>query len=88
MPYAAAPGLTISVIVCAHNEEAFLAACLHSLLAQARPPDEIVVVNNGSTDRTGEIARSINGVAVIEEPRRGLVIARERGRSVASSGTS
>lgn len=77
--------MTISVIVCAHNEEAFLGSCLHSLLAQTRPPDEIVVVNNDSTDRTGEIARSIKGVVVVDEPRRGLVIARERGRSVARS---
>jgi glycosyltransferase involved in cell wall biosynthesis len=72
--------LTISVIVCAHNEEAFVAACVHSLLAQTRPPDEIIVINNASTDRTGAVARAINGVRVIDEPEKGLVRARERGR--------
>lgn len=72
--------MTISVIVCAHDEEAFLAPCLHSLLAQSRLPDEILVVNNASVDRTGEVAAAIPGVRVVDEPRKGLVVARERGR--------
>ena len=44
---------TITAIVCAFNEAPILPACLHSLLSQTRPPDEIVVVNNASTDQTG-----------------------------------
>lgn len=72
------------MIVCAHNEEAFLAGCLHSLLAQTRPPDEIVVVDNASVDRTGAVARTVPGVRVVDEPRKGLVTARERGRREAS----
>lgn len=72
--------MTISVIVCAHNEEAFLAPCLHSLLAQTRVPDEILLIDNASTDRTREVAAAIPGVRVIDEPRKGLVVARERGR--------
>jgi len=71
---------TISVIVCAHNEERFLGPCLHSLLAQTRRPDEILVVNNASTDDTREVAAALPGVRVVDEPRKGLVIARERGR--------
>lgn len=77
--------VTISVIVCAHNEERFVAPCLHSLLAQSRPADEVLVINNASTDRTGEIAAAIPGVHVIDEPRKGLVVARERGRQEATS---
>lgn len=76
--------MTISVIVCAHNEERYLAACLHSLLAQTRPPDELLVISNASTDRTTAVAAAIPGVRVVEEPRRGLVRARERGRQEAS----
>lgn len=72
--------VTISVIVCAHNEERFLAACLYSLLAQSRVPDEILVINNASSDGTQAIAAAIGGVRVVDEPRKGLVIARERGR--------
>jgi glycosyltransferase involved in cell wall biosynthesis len=77
--------VTISVIVCAHNEERFIAPCLHSLLAQSRLADEIIVINNASADRTGEIASAIPGVRVIHEPRKGLVVARERGRQEARS---
>ncbi|HXG90358.1 MAG TPA: glycosyltransferase family A protein [Vicinamibacterales bacterium] len=76
--------MTTTVIVCAHNEERFIAACLHSLLAQTRLPDEIIVINNASTDATGVVARQVPGVRVIDEPRKGLVIARERGRCEAS----
>jgi glycosyltransferase involved in cell wall biosynthesis len=71
--------LTVTVIVCA-NEERFIAACLHSLLAQTRLPDEILVINNASTDHTGEAARAVPHVRVIDEPEKGLVKARERGR--------
>jgi glycosyltransferase involved in cell wall biosynthesis len=70
----------MSVIVCAYNEERYIAACLHSLLAQTRPPDQIIVVDNASTDRTGQVARSAGPVRVIYEPRKGLVRARETGR--------
>lgn len=75
--------MTISVIVCAHNEERFIAPCLHSLLAQSRVADEILLINNASSDRTGEVARKIPGVRVIDEPNKGLVVARERGRNEA-----
>jgi glycosyltransferase involved in cell wall biosynthesis len=77
--------LTFTVIVCAHNEERYLPACLHSLLAQTRCPDEILVVNNASTDATGAVAEAIPRVRVVDEPRKGLVVAREAGR-LASTG--
>jgi glycosyltransferase involved in cell wall biosynthesis len=75
--------LATSVIVCAHNEERTLPGCLHSLLAQTRLPDEIVVVNNASTDATGDVARRVGNVRVVDEPRKGLVTARETGRAEA-----
>ena len=74
----------LSVIVCAHNEADFLPACLHSLLAQTRVPDEIVVVNNASTDATRAVAQQIPYVYVVDEPRKGLVVARETGRLAAT----
>ena len=70
----------ITVIVCAHNEERFIAACLCSVLAQTRTSDEILVVNNASDDRSGAIAGTLPGVRVVDEPRKGLPRARERGR--------
>jgi glycosyltransferase involved in cell wall biosynthesis len=68
-----------SVIVCAYNEERLLPGCLHSLLQQSFPPYEIIVINNASTDRTAAVA-TIPGVRVVDEPRKGLVVARETGR--------
>ena len=76
--------LTVSVIVCAHNEARFLPACLHSLLAQTRTPEEILVVDNASTDETGAVAAQIPNVRVVREPREGLVVARETGRRAAA----
>jgi glycosyltransferase involved in cell wall biosynthesis len=75
--------LTVSVIVCAHNEATYISACLHSVLAQTRTPDQIIVVDNASTDGTAALARQVPHVEVVEEPRKGLVIARERGRRLA-----
>jgi len=76
-------GMTFSVIVCAHNEAQYLGPCLHSLLAQTRRPDEILVINNASTDETRTVAQQIPHVHVVDEPRKGLVVARETGRRIA-----
>lgn len=76
--------LRISVIVCAHNEADYLPASLHSLLAQTRRPDELIVVNNASEDATREAAERVPGVRVVDEPRKGLTIARETGRVLAT----
>jgi glycosyltransferase involved in cell wall biosynthesis len=59
---------TVSVIVPARNEEACLHACLDSLSAQQGIAFEIIVVNDGSTDRTREIAASYTQVRVIDAP--------------------
>src|SRR3979490_2570499 len=75
--------LTIATIVCAYNERHLLPGCLHSLLAQTRPPDDILVINNASTDETGAVARAVPGVRVVDEPRKGLVMARETARRTA-----
>ena len=56
----------VSVVVPARNEEACLAACLASLAGQQGVPFEIIVVDDGSTDRTAAIARSFAGVKLIE----------------------
>jgi len=52
----------VSVIVPARNEEACLGRCLDSLVSQAGIPFEIIVVDDASTDQTGEIARSFAGL--------------------------
>ena len=84
--------MLISFIVPAYNEEALLAATLAAIRAEIAREGlalghevEIIVVNNASTDQTGDIARASEGVRVVDEPRKGLVRARWAG-FVASSG--
>ena len=70
---------SISVVVPARNEEQAIGPCLESILASEVKPLEIIVIDNGSTDRTAEIAQSYEGVKVIFESRPGLHIARQTG---------
>jgi glycosyltransferase involved in cell wall biosynthesis len=58
----------VSVIVPARNEEACLPACLDSLTGQSGIQFEIIVVDDGSSDRTHAIASSYAGVRVIDAP--------------------
>ena len=57
----------LTVIVPAFNEEASIADTIRSLQEQTLPPAEIFVVDDCSTDRTGEIAESL-GVTVLRPP--------------------
>ncbi|GHF11614.1 glycosyltransferase family 2 protein [Pseudolysinimonas yzui] len=61
----------VSVVIPALNDAAMLARCLTSLAQQRRVPDEIVVVDNGSTDDTRAVAEAA-GARVIWEPIRGI----------------
>jgi glycosyltransferase involved in cell wall biosynthesis len=72
--------MSIGVIVCAYNEAPLLPACLYSLRAQTRTPDDILVVNNASADETATVARTVPGVRVVDEPVKGLAVARETAR--------
>src|SRR5258707_1975884 len=76
-----APGPRVSAIVTAYNGAAYVADAIESILAQTRPVDEIVVVDDGSTDNTAEIVESYRafGVRCIRQENRGLPGARNRG---------
>jgi glycosyltransferase involved in cell wall biosynthesis len=76
----------VSIVVPAYNEERRLGACLDSILAAVRGAEadaEIIVVDNASTDRTAEVARSRPGVTVVHEPSKGLLFARQKGFTAA-----
>ena len=47
--------LTISILIPCHNEEKTIAACVRSCLGQTRPPDQIIVIDDGSTDGSVKI---------------------------------
>jgi glycosyltransferase involved in cell wall biosynthesis len=71
---------TISVIIPAYNREAYLAEAIESALGQTLPPDEIIVVDDGSSDRTAEIARSYGReVRCISQENQGAGVARNAG---------
>ena len=77
----------ISVIVPVFNVENYLKECLDSVLNQSFSDIEVICINDGSTDRSGEIlnefAKRDNRIQVINQPNRGLGAARNRGLSVA-----
>lgn len=59
---------TVAVVVPAYNEENHIERTLRSIQTQTVPPDRIIVVDDDSHDRTGQIARRL-GVEVIRPPR-------------------
>jgi O-antigen biosynthesis protein len=75
---------SVSVIVPCFNAERYVAATLRSVLDQTRPPAEILVVDNGSTDRSREIVEGFGpGVRLMHEARRGASAARVAGAAAA-----
>ncbi len=71
--------LTLSIVIPAYNEEHHLKNCLDSIAGQTTAPDEVIVVDNNSTDKTAEVARQYSFVKVINEARQGIVYARDCG---------
>ena len=71
---------TISVIIPLYNKEREIGDTLRSVLAQTLPPAEIVVVDDGSTDRSAEIVRGIRSplVKLVTQPNAGECAARNR----------
>jgi glycosyltransferase involved in cell wall biosynthesis len=55
----------VSVVIPVKDDARLLARCLRALAQQTRPADEIVVVDNGSSDDSGEVARAA-GARVVE----------------------
>ena len=51
---------SISVVIPCFNAERWVGEAIESCLTQTRPPDEIVVVDDGSTDRTWELLRTLS----------------------------
>lgn len=67
-PQRRSPPPEVSIIVPARNEEANIGVCLQSLVTQTGVVFEIIVVDDGSTDRTREIVEVFAGVRIISPP--------------------
>jgi len=70
---------TLSIIIPAYNEAGVIKKCLDSLMPQLDNINEIIVVDNNSSDGTGLIAASYPDVTVIREARQGISYARSTG---------
>jgi glycosyltransferase involved in cell wall biosynthesis len=69
----------ISALVCVRNGEAYLAEALESILAQTAAACEVIVVDDGSSDRSAAIARGFAPqVTLISTPPLGIGAARQR----------
>ena len=78
----------ISVIIPVYNVEQYVERCLNSVINQSYPNLEIILVDDGSTDKSGEIcdqyALKDSRIKVIHEENAGLGEARNRGLRIAS----
>lgn len=74
----------VSILIPAYNAERWIAATLHSALAQTWPNKEIIVVDDGSSDQTGAVARQFasEGVRVVTQRNQGGSAARNTAFSV------
>lgn len=72
----------VSVVIPVKDDDRYLERCLRALAAQTRPPREIVVVDNGSRDRSRRVARR-HGVRLVRERRSGIPAAASRGYDAA-----
>lgn len=74
------PESTLSVVIPAYNIAEYVGRAIESVLAQTRKPDEIIVVDDGSTDGTAEVVRKyVPKVKYVHQDNRGLAGARNTG---------
>lgn len=76
-----------SIIVPAYNAEAYLGECVRSILAQTCSDYELIIVDDGSTDATGDIAHCFakcdGRIRIVRQANRGLSAARNAGVDIA-----
>ncbi|MGE0489841.1 MAG: glycosyltransferase family 2 protein [Vulcanimicrobiota bacterium] len=76
--------MRVSVVIPVYNGEAYLGEAIESMLAQTRPADEILVVDDGSTDHSAAVAESYPAVTVLRQANAGHLAARNLGLKTAT----
>jgi len=75
----------VSVVIPAYNQDRFLGTAIRSVLEQTLPPDEVIVVDDGSTDGTGDVLAAFgDSVVVVGQVNSGVSAARNAGVARAS----
>ena len=77
--------LTLSIVIPVYNEGRYLKSCLDSIAKQTVKPDEVIVVDNNSTDNSLDIARQYGFVKILHEKRQHQVFAQATGFNAAKS---
>lgn len=70
---------TVGIVIPAYNCEKTILNTLHAVLAQTHADIDLIVVDDGSTDKTAEIIHSVRGVRYIYQDNAGPATARNRG---------
>jgi glycosyltransferase involved in cell wall biosynthesis len=76
--------LKLSIVIPVFNEQDYLENCLNSIAAQSDTPDEVIVVDNNSTDMSVRIAERYSFVTLISEKQQSQVFAQKTGFDHAS----
>jgi glycosyltransferase involved in cell wall biosynthesis len=77
--------IAVSVVVPLHNDEDYLDEAVRSILGQTRPPEQVIVVDDGSTDASPEVARKhLPHITLLSQANQGIAGARNSGIAAAT----
>lgn len=75
--------MKISIIIPCYNEEKYIEKCLQSIINQTKKPNEIIIVNNNSTDNSIKIIKQYKKkysfIKIINEKKQGIAYSRNKG---------
>ncbi|MGH2934165.1 MAG: glycosyltransferase [Gaiellaceae bacterium] len=79
-------GLSVAAVIPTHNRADLLGRAIESALSQSSPPDEVIVVDDGSTDDISSVVRRYGGsVRLTRKPRGGVGSARNLGVAISEA---
>ncbi|MEO0854897.1 MAG: glycosyltransferase family A protein, partial [Cyanobacteria bacterium J06648_11] len=71
--------MSIAVIIPVYNGEGYLRRTLESVFSQTRRPEEVIVIDDGSSDASLAIAKTFDGLTILTNPDKGANSARQFG---------